>query len=292
MTGPAELPDRADHFRVPATGLDGRRRVLSGWREGPPGAHRVVVVLDVFPVALTPDDALRLAGALGLAATPTARTASAPDPAPTEQEPDPVSTSYPPPNPQQWGPPPAGWAPPQPPSRRRRWPWLVAGAVVLLVVFSSCVAALSGGTDPATPGVTPAAPTAPGAPAAAPLGGDQVPIGQPWTSDNGNVVVVGQPRVQPAREFSTADRVVVVPITLQNNGDEEWSVVFTSFAATLGGRPLQEDYLSDAAAYSTPLAPGADVTLDKTYELGAETTGELEVTVTTLHGTGFWTGAL
>ncbi len=114
-----------------------------------------------------------------------------------------------------------------------------------------------------------------------------LPFGETWTSDNGNTIVVGQPEVSTSESpLGSGESVIRVPVTLTNNGTEEWATVFTTFGGTLDGVPAKESFEGDFL-YSTPLAPGASVTLTKVFEGGP---GEFTLTASTPHGVAFFTG--
>lgn len=113
-------------------------------------------------------------------------------------------------------------------------------------------------------------------------------FGQTWTSDNGNTIVAGTPDVRPSESpFSSGETVVSVPVTLTNNGTEEWATVFTTYGGTLNSTPAEESTGEGDWLYSTPLAPGASVTLTKVFVGGP---GEFTLSISTPHGVAFFTG--
>ena len=115
-----------------------------------------------------------------------------------------------------------------------------------------------------------------------------LPFGETWTSDNGNTILVGQPEVGTSESpLSSDESVISVPVTLTNNGTEEWATVFTTFGGTLDGAPATESFSEGDFLYSTPLAPGASVTLTKVFEGGP---GEFTLTASAPHGVAFFTG--
>ncbi|MGH3908399.1 MAG: DUF4190 domain-containing protein [Pseudonocardiaceae bacterium] len=133
-------------------------------------------------------------------------------------------------------------------------------------------------------GPAPAAPQLPGGGS----GDATVPFGQVWTSSNGNTVVAGAPETGISESpMETGESVIRVPVTLTNNGQDEWSPVLTTFGGTLNGAPVQEAMGEGDWMYSTPIAPGASVTLTKVF-LGG--TGDFTLTVSTPHGVAFFTG--
>ena len=115
-----------------------------------------------------------------------------------------------------------------------------------------------------------------------------LPFGETWTSDNGNTILVGQPEVGTSESpLSSDESVISVPVTLTNNGTEEWATVFTTFGGTLDGAPATESFSEGDFLYSTPLAPGGSVTLTKVFEGGP---GEFTLTASAPHGVAFFTG--
>ncbi|MGH3979327.1 MAG: DUF4190 domain-containing protein [Pseudonocardiaceae bacterium] len=128
-------------------------------------------------------------------------------------------------------------------------------------------------------------PSAPPAPAEA---DSALAFGDTWTSDNGNTIVAGQPQVATSESpLSSGESVLRVPVTLTNNGAEEWNTVFTTFGGTLDGVPVQESVGEGDWMYSTPLDPGASVTLTKVFVGGP---GEFTLSLSTPHGIAFFTG--
>lgn len=138
-------------------------------------------------------------------------------------------------------------------------------------------------------GAAPVAPQLSPAPnGAAPSDDATVPFGQVWTSSNGNTIMAGIPQTGTSESpLEPGAAVIRVPVTLTNNGQEEWSPVFTTFGGTLNGAPVEEAMGEGDWMYSTPLAPGASVTLTKVF-LGGP--GDFTLTVSTPHGVAFFTG--
>lgn len=102
------------------------------------------------------------------------------------------------------------------------------------------------------------------------------------------MIVAGTPEVGPSESpLSEGETVVSVPVTLTNNGTEEWATVFTTYGGTLNGTPAEESAGEGDWLYSTPLAPGASVTLTKVFVGGP---GEFTLSISTPHGVAFFTG--
>lgn len=160
---------------------------------------------------------------------------------------------------------------------------LAAIGLVLCIAWAAAFSSAATGIDAALSETAPPA----GAPAA-PSDGSSLPFGETWTSDNGNTIVAGEPQVTTSESpLTPGESVISVPVTLTNNGSEEWNTVFTTFGGTLDGAPVQEAVTEGDWMYSTPLAPGASVTLTKVFTAGA---GEFVLTVSTPHGIAFFTG--
>lgn len=124
---------------------------------------------------------------------------------------------------------------------------------------------------------------------AAPAEEDVLTFGETWTSRNGNTVTAGVPELGASESpIGDSGLVVRVPVTITNNGDAPWNTVFTTFGGTMNGAPAPETVGEGDWLYSTPLAPGASVTLTKVFEVDGP--GEFLVTVSTPHGVAFFTG--
>lgn len=170
----------------------------------------------------------------------------------------------------------------------------VAGTVLAAIGLLLCIAwAAAFGTAAARAGDELArvgTPAPAGAQPAAPPDAATVPFGQVWTSSNGNTITTGTPETGSSESpLEPGEPVVRVPVTLTNNGQQEWNPVFTTFGGTLNGAPVQEAMGEGDWMYSTPIAPGASVTLTKVF-LGG--TGDFTLTVSTPHGVAFFTGRI
>lgn len=170
----------------------------------------------------------------------------------------------------------------------------VAGTVLAAIGLVICIAwtaALASTADRVSteldrPGAAPAAQSP--ADSSGSSGDSTLPFGQVWTSSNGNTITAAGPEVGTSDSpLESGESVIRVAVTLTNNGDEEWSTVFTTFGGTLNGSPVEEAVGEGDWLYSTPLAPGASVTLTKVFLGGS---GDFTLTVDTPHGTAFFTG--
>lgn len=161
---------------------------------------------------------------------------------------------------------------------------LAAIGLVLCITWVAAVGSAANDIDAALEGTAPPAGAAP----VAGFDGSSLPFGETWTSDNGNTILAGEPQVTTSESpLTPGESVISVPVTLTNNGTEKWNTVFTTFGGTLDGAPVQEAVGEGDVMYSTPLAPGASVTLTKVFTAGP---GEFVLTVSTPHGTVFFTG--
>jgi hypothetical protein len=176
-----------------------------------------------------------------------------------------------------------------PPSRPLNSPNLVRVGLGLLVTIGlmmwaawlAMAGVAIGGTGAqqiATSPVTAPAPT----PTGSTLAFDQV-----WTSSSGNTVIAGQPIVDTSdSSLQLGAPVLRVAVTLTNNGETDWSPVFTTFSGTLDRVPVQESSEGDWK-YSTPIVPSTSVTLSKVFLAGS---GQFTLAVSTPDGVALFTG--
>lgn len=132
----------------------------------------------------------------------------------------------------------------------------------------------------ATPPVRalPAEPTPPGS---------TMPFDQVWTTSDGNTIVAGAPKLGTSdSSLHPGASVIRVAVTLTNNGDKEWSPVFTTFSGTLNRAPVHESSEGDWR-YSAPIAPNTSVTLSKVFLGGG---GQFSLAVSTSDGVALFTG--
>lgn len=145
--------------------------------------------------------------------------------------------------------------------------------------------AIGGGTG--TVQQVAAAPPVPALPPAPTPAGSTVAFDQVWTSSNGNTIFAGQPKVDISESpLHLGAPVIRVAVTLTNNGDKDWSPVFTTFSGTLNRTPVQESSEGDWR-YSTPIAPYTSVTLSKVFIGGG---GQFTLAVRTPDGVALFTG--
>ncbi len=117
--------------------------------------------------------------------------------------------------------------------------------------------------------------------------GSTVAFDQVWTASNGNTIVAGEPQVDTSDSaLHPGASVIRVAVTLTNNGEKEWSPVFTTFGGTLNRVPLQESSEGDWK-YSTPIVPHTSVTLSKVFLGGG---GQFTLAVNTPPGMALFTG--
>lgn len=169
----------------------------------------------------------------------------------------------------------------------------IAGAVLSLLTtigFMMCAAWLIfagvaiGGSPVQQIAATPPVRALP--PEPTPLG-STVAFDQMWTSSDGNTIVAGEPKLGTSdSSLHPGASVIRVAVTLTNNGDKEWSPVFTTFNGTLNRAPVQESSEGDWR-YSTPIAPHTSVTLSKVFLGGG---GQFSLAVSTSDGVAMFTG--
>ncbi|MGH3873783.1 MAG: hypothetical protein ACRDSR_20155 [Pseudonocardiaceae bacterium] len=117
--------------------------------------------------------------------------------------------------------------------------------------------------------------------------GSTVGFGQVWTAGNGNTIIAEEPRVDISDSTLYSGLPVIrVAVTLTNNGDQDWSPVFTTFGATLDRAPLPESNEGDWK-YSTPIVPRTSVTLSKVFVGGS---GRFTLTIRTPQGLALFSG--
>ncbi|MGH3884974.1 MAG: hypothetical protein ACRDSZ_00120 [Pseudonocardiaceae bacterium] len=117
--------------------------------------------------------------------------------------------------------------------------------------------------------------------------GSTVAFDQVWTAGNGNTIFAGPPEMDASESPLHPDAPVIrVAVTLTNNGDKDWSPVFTTFSGTLNRAPVQESSEGDWS-YSTPIAPHTSVTLNKVFLGGG---GQFTLAVRTADGVALFTG--
>ncbi len=117
--------------------------------------------------------------------------------------------------------------------------------------------------------------------------GSTVAFEQVWTSSDGNTIVAGAPKLSRSdSSLHPGASVIRIAVTLTNNGDKEWSPVFTTFSGTLNRAPVQESSEGDWR-YSTPIAPKTSVTLSKVFLGGG---GQFSLAVSTSDGVALFTG--
>lgn len=172
-----------------------------------------------------------------------------------------------------------GYAPPQPPPpKRKMWPWVVAGVVVALLLFVSCVAAISstGTTSNPTAGnnrpspqmsssETPSAVTTAPAPAINPS------FGETYTYENGLQVTIGAPVPFTPSETAAGDedftKFVRFTVVLVNDTVENYDArLITSVQST----NIEGDEVFDSAQCldgppSTVVLPGREAQFDIGY---------------------------
>lgn len=129
-----------------------------------------------------------------------------------------------------------------------------------------------------------AAPPVAAPPVAATPSGTTMAFDQLGTSADGNTVVAGAPTV--GTSAVTGEPVIHLPVTLTNNGEQDWNPVSTTFVGTLNHVTVPESAEGDWM-YRTPIVPHTSVTLTKVFVAGP---GQFTVTASTPHGVALFSG--
>jgi hypothetical protein len=114
--------------------------------------------------------------------------------------------------------------------------------------------------------------------------GSTLTFDQLWISGDGNTIVAGAPMV--GISALTGESMIQVPVTLTNNGEQNWSPESTAFLGTLDRAPVAESTEGDWM-YRTPIVPHTSVTLNKVF---VGTPGQFGLTINTPHGIASFTG--
>lgn len=191
------------------------------------------------------------------------------------------------PNPQQPYPPHPGGYPPAygqpgypPKARRRVWPWLLLGLVMVpVLLFVACTALVGGAissVDKAREGGT-------------------VAIGETFTYASGVGITVAPPTPYTSDnqfEVAAGETAFEAAVTVVNGSDKPVSASLISKNATVNGAPAQEVFGS--ATFATQdIAPGQQLVLAFRFKVKEGTTGPLQIAVTdTFNEPVFFTGQL
>jgi hypothetical protein len=114
--------------------------------------------------------------------------------------------------------------------------------------------------------------------------GATLPFDQLWISGDGNTIVAGAPIV--GISALTGESLIQIPVTLTNNGEQNWSPEATAFLGTLDRAPAAESTEGDWM-YRSPIVPHTSVTLNKVF---VGTPGQFNLTINTPHGIASFAG--
>lgn len=172
-----------------------------------------------------------------------------------------------------------GYAPPAP-KRRKVWPWVLPGIVMVPVLGFVACTALVGGAISAVD--------------AARQGGT-VAIGETFTYASGLSLTVAPPTpYEPENQFevSSGEQAFETVVTVVNGTDKPVSATLISKNATVNGSPAQEVF--GTATFATQdIAPGQKLVLPFRFKVENGTTGPLQIAVTdTFNEPVFFTGTL
>ncbi|MDQ2881642.1 MAG: hypothetical protein M3Y48_10540 [Actinomycetota bacterium] len=121
-------------------------------------------------------------------------------------------------------------------------------------------------------------------PAAATPNGTTMAFDQLWTAPDGNTIVAGAPTVGTSPE--TGESVILVPVTLTNNGERDWNPVSTSFVGAVNRATVPESAEGDWM-YRSPIVPHTSVTLTKEFVGGR---GQFTLTASSPNGVALFSG--
>jgi hypothetical protein len=111
-----------------------------------------------------------------------------------------------------------------------------------------------------------------------------LPFDQLWISGDGNTIVAGAPMV--GISALTGESLIQIPVTLTNNGEQNWIPESTAFLGTLNRAPVVESTEGDWM-YRSPIVPHTSVTLNKVF---VGTPGQFNLTINTPHGIASFAG--
>ncbi len=114
--------------------------------------------------------------------------------------------------------------------------------------------------------------------------GTTMPFDQLWIATDGNTIVAGAPTVGASAE--TGEPVILVPVTLTNNGERDWNPVSTSFVGKLNRATVPESAEGDWM-YRSPIVAHTSVTLTKVFVGGP---GQFSLTASTPNGVALFSG--
>ena len=117
-------------------------------------------------------------------------------------------------------------------------------------------------------------------------GGTTMAFDQLWTASDGNTIVAGAPTV--GTSMQTGEPVILVPVTLTNNGERDWNPVSTSFVGKLNHATVPESAEGDWM-YRSPIVAHTSVTLTKVFVGGP---GQFSLTANTPNGVALFSGRI
>lgn len=174
------------------------------------------------------------------------------------------------------------YIPPAPPPRRKRrvWPWVLLGVVLVpILVIAACTALLSAGIS----GVEQA------------RQGGTVAIGETFTYQSGLALTVSAPTpYTPSNEFVVPDGQTAYEVTVSavNGTPNPVGATLIRINATVSNTPAQQVF--DGAILPTQdIAPGQQLDIPFRFQVPDGTTGPLQIAVTdSFNEPVFFTGAL
>ncbi|MDR7304215.1 DUF4352 domain-containing protein [Haloactinomyces albus] len=184
--------------------------------------------------------------------------------------------------------------PAQPPQykKRKKWPWIVGGLVLIAFIFGAANA-----QDNATPSA--GSETANADAQAADKQEQQNPapeentqqdssgvtrldFGETHTWSGGEVITVSAPEeYTSSNQFTQAPegkRYVALDVTITNKGDDEYNAMSTKLTVQHNGQVAQQNHMAGDSLPDVQLPPGGSTTFTSVYEIDEET-GKLQVSV-------------
>lgn len=116
--------------------------------------------------------------------------------------------------------------------------------------------------------------------------GTTMAFDQLWTASDGNTIVAGAPTMGTSME--TGEPVILVPVTLTNNGERDWIPESTSFVGKLNRATVPESAEGDWM-YRSPIVAHTSVTLTKVFVGGP---GQFSLTALTPNGVALFSGRI
>ncbi|RCW45858.1 uncharacterized protein DUF4352 [Halopolyspora algeriensis] len=173
--------------------------------------------------------------------------------------------------------------PPQP-KKRKKWPWIVGGFVLIVFLFAAAngqettTPSAESGTEAKSAGKQ----KSPEAEQSNAGGVTRLEFGETHTWSGGEAITVSAPEeYTPSNQFLQAPegkRFVALDVTIANKGDDEYNAMSTKLTAQHNGQVAQQNYAAGDTLPDVELPPGGSTTFTSVYEIGEEA-GKLQISV-------------